>query len=74
VEDGGWVFLYGAYLRDRQFTSEADKRFDASLKERDASFGLRDPLDVDAVARQYGFRRVFTMGLPSNNMAYAWMR
>ncbi|ORY74602.1 hypothetical protein BCR37DRAFT_352559 [Protomyces lactucae-debilis] len=74
LTESGWVFLYGAYLRDGKFTSEGDEKFDASLRSRDPAFGLRDPVEVDKVAAQYGFKRVFEMDMPSNNKAFAWMR
>ncbi|CCG83037.1 protein of unknown function [Taphrina deformans PYCC 5710] len=73
LTEDGFVFLYGAYLsEDGTFASAADERFDASLKERDAAFGLRHPGDVDATARKYNFTRVVSKTMALNNRIFIW--
>lgn len=73
LRNGGFIMLYGAYLReDGTFASEGDRAFDADLRERDPAFGLRDPREVDVIAHKHGFSRTLTKEMALNNMLLIW--
>lgn len=73
LQPGGFLMLYGAYLlEDGSFASPSDEAFDRDLKTRDSSFGLRNPLKVDSIARQHGFHRISAQNMALNNKLYIW--
>lgn len=67
LSDQGLLILYGPYRIGGQHTAPSNASFDASLQERDPSWGVRD-LEVvcdEAAARGLAFRERFAM--PANN-------
>lgn len=73
LNGGGFILLYGAYLADDgSFTSPADETFNAVLKEKDSSFGLRLPSLVDASAKKYNFQRISAQTMALNNRLFIW--
>ena len=66
--------LYGPYNIDRQFTSDSNKRFDASLRARDARWGIRDLEDVAIAARARGFELEERVQMPANNQMVVFRR
>jgi hypothetical protein len=68
LADGAPLILYGPYLRGDVATAPSNLAFDASLKSRDARWGLRSVEDVTAAATARGldFDRVVEM--PANNL------
>ena len=71
---GGPLVLYGPYRFQGAFTSPSNEEFDASLRAKDPSWGVRDVDDLDALARGHGLRRVETIPLPANNHALVFRR
>lgn len=70
----GLFALYGPFNRDGQFTSESNKAFDASLRERDPQMGLRDDKALKSLARERGLRFTAEHAMPANNRLLIWQR
>lgn len=71
---GAPLILYGPYLRGDVATAPSNLEFDASLKSRDARWGLRSVEDVRAVAdvRGLAFERLVEM--PANNLVLVFRK
>jgi len=71
---GAPLFVYGPFMRDGLHTAPSNAAFDASLRARDAAWGVRDLTDVDGLARGHGFTLALTMAMPANNLSVVWRR
>ncbi len=71
---GGILFLYGPYRRHGQHTAPSNAEFDASLRERDPSWGVRDLEAVAAAATVAGFAAPLIEAMPANNFALIFQR
>jgi hypothetical protein len=71
--DGVFV-LYGPFRLDGQHTSESNERFDAGLKARDPSWGVRDAETVIALAAERGLRFIERVAMPANNQCLVFHR
>lgn len=66
---GAPLYLYGPYVvRDRP-TAPSNEAFDASLREQNPEWGLRNLDDVVAVGESHGFRFMETVDMPANNLS-----
>jgi len=65
------LFLYGPFLQPGLETAPSNVAFDASLRERNAEWGLRAIEDVIALARRNGFSREQVISMPANNLFIA---
>ncbi|MGE0736457.1 MAG: DUF938 domain-containing protein [Alphaproteobacteria bacterium] len=70
----GVLFLYGPYKRGGQHTAPSNEAFDASLRERNPAWGVRDLDDVTALAAGHGFTRVDVIDMPANNLSVVFRR
>jgi len=70
----GILFLYGPFKCDGVHTAPSNEAFDAWLKQRDASFGVRDLEAVDREARAQGFALRETVEMPANNKSLIFSR
>lgn len=68
------VILYGPYKVNREFVGENDPEFDLWLKEKDASFGIRDIADVEHEANKNGFKLEASYPMPANNFIQVFNR
>jgi cyclopropane fatty-acyl-phospholipid synthase-like methyltransferase len=66
---GGIVFLYGPYKRDGRHTAPSNEAFEAWLKERDPSFGVRDLYEVERAAQYSGLSLRQVIEMPANNFS-----
>jgi cyclopropane fatty-acyl-phospholipid synthase-like methyltransferase len=66
---GGTVFLYGPYKRGGRHTALSNATFEAWLKERDPSFGVRDLGEVECEAGHAGFSLRKVVEMPANNLS-----
>lgn len=71
---GGSLFLYGPFRFGGAFTASSNAEFDASLRARDARFGVRDLDDVSALATAHGFVRDRVLAMPANNHSIVFAR
>ena len=70
----GMMFTYGPYSIDGDFLTESNVAFDASLKERNPEWGIRDVNAIDKVAAASGFVRAETVRMPANNLSLVFHR
>ncbi|MCE3271119.1 MAG: hypothetical protein K0S57_1516 [Ramlibacter sp.] len=66
---GGVLVTYGPYFEDGVEPAPGNVAFDASLRARDASWGIRRREDVAAQARHAGLAFRERIAMPANNLA-----
>ena len=71
---GGIAFLYGPYRRGGKHTAPSNETFEAWLKERDPSFGVRDLGEVEREAARHGFSLRESVEMPANNLSLVFAR
>jgi SAM-dependent methyltransferase len=74
LRQGGVLFLYGPYKRDGRHTAPSNEAFDASLKSRDPSWGVRDVGDLERAAKTQGLELRETVEMPANNLALVFAK
>lgn len=74
IPPGGFLFLYGPYKCAGQHTAPSNAEFDASLRERDARWGVRDLEAVTAEAQAVGFAAPLVETMPANNLSLIFRR
>jgi cyclopropane fatty-acyl-phospholipid synthase-like methyltransferase len=74
LPDGGTFCLYGPFNFDGEFSSDSNARFDASLRQRKASMGIRDIRDLDRFAEGGGMSRVRLYAMPAMNHIAVWKK
>lgn len=71
---GAPLILYGPFRMGGEHTAPSNERFDASLRDRDPRWGVRD-LDVVAqAAREQGFTNERVVPMPANNLVVVFRR
>ena len=70
----GRLFLYGPFKRDGKHTALSNAVFDASLRERDPEWGVRDIADVEKLAAGVGLVLMETAEMPANNLILVFER
>ena len=63
----GRLAFYGPFAKDGTHTSESNATFDATLRAKDPSWGVRDMNDVAAAAVRAGLDLIDTVPMPANN-------
>ncbi len=71
---GGVLHIYGPFRVDGAFTSASNEAFDASLKQRNPLWGLRDLETVTEAARSSGFGHPVVRQMPANNFSLTFRR
>lgn len=74
LEPGGVLFLYGPYRRSGAHTAPSNEAFDASLRARDPSWGVRDLEAVTRAAEDAGLVSEEAVAMPANNFAVVFRR
>lgn len=69
---GGLLCLYGPFNFDGEFSSESNAEFDAALRQRNRTMGIRDIGELDEFARQADLGRVRLYAMPANNHLAVW--
>ena len=70
----GLLVTYGPYLEADVPTSPGNVAFDADLRSRDPSWGLRQLSAVEAEALDAGLQLQHRVAMPSNNLLLVWGR
>ena len=71
---GGVFCLYGPFNFDGEYSSESNAEFDASLRQRDPTMGIRDIRRLDEFAEHAGLSRVRIYAMPANNHIAVWVK
>ena len=70
----GILYLYGAYRRDGRHTAPSNANFDASLRARNATWGVRNLDDVVAEAALSDLALAEIVAMPANNLSVVFRR
>jgi SAM-dependent methyltransferase len=68
LRPGGLLLIYGPFIEDGVPTAEGNRAFDADLRQRDASWGLRRLPEVLAEAQACGLLLQQRVAMPANNL------
>ena len=74
LAEGGVLYLYGPYRREGRHTAPSNEAFDADLKARDPSWGVRDLEAVVAEAEHHGLALERVVEMPANNLSVVLRR
>jgi len=75
LDNGQPLVLYGPYKRGGEHTAPSNADFDASLKHRNAEWGVRDlDNEVTPLAERNGFRLEQVVEMPANNLTVVFRR
>jgi len=72
LKAGGYVFLYGPFNYQGQFTSESNARFNHWLKEQAPHRAIRDFEAVNQLANEQGLELIADNAMPANNRLLVW--
>ena len=64
--------LYGPFNVGGNYTSEGNRRFDASLRAQGGGMGIRDVEEIERLATANGFVVVNRYAMPANNLMICW--
>lgn len=71
---GAPLCTYGPYRFDGAFTAPSNQAFDASLRQRDPRWGVRDVAELSKLASQHGLALEETVEMPANNHVLLFRR
>lgn len=74
VRGGGTLVTYGPYRIGGEHTAPSNEAFDASLKSRDPSWGVRDLGELEGLAGSAGLALERRVEMPANNFTLVWRR
>lgn len=74
LPSGAPLYLYGPYRRSNMPLEPSNAAFDASLRRRDAAWGLRELDDVAALAAANGFASPSITSMPANNLSVVFRK
>jgi SAM-dependent methyltransferase len=70
----GVLYLYGPYKRDGHHTAPSNEAFDASLRRRNSTWGVRNLEDVAALGARTGFTLAEVVDMPANNHSLVFFK
>ena len=74
LPSGAPLVIYGPFMRDGAHTSASNAAFDASLRQRNPQWGLRELNQVAAIATKAGFKLDEVVSMPAHNLTLALRR
>ena len=74
LRPGGRLFLYGPFKRGGAHSAASNAAFDASLRQRDPEWGVRDIEALQELAAGAGLALIEIVEMPANNMILAFER
>jgi hypothetical protein len=74
LRSGAPLLLYGPFIEHDVATAESNLAFDASLRDRNPEWGLRDTAALDAIARTCGLSLTRRIAMPANNLLLVWRK
>jgi hypothetical protein len=72
LRQGGMLFLYGPFKRGGRHTADSNAAFDASLRQGNPEWGLRDVEAIEKLAGRAGLALVEIVEMPANNLTLVW--
>lgn len=72
--EGGILFLYGPYRRFGGHTAPSNEAFDADLRSRNPTWGVRDMEAIEVIARGHGFTLNEAVEMPANNFSVVFRK
>ena len=72
--NGGILFLYGPFKRGGKHTADSNVAFDASLRQGNPEWGVRDIDDVEKLADQAKLSLIDIAEMPANNLTIVLRR
>ncbi|MGB3297223.1 MAG: DUF938 domain-containing protein [Phormidesmis sp.] len=70
----GVLYLYGPYKRQGERTAPSNESFDAMLRDRNPSWGIRDLEAVVETASQHSLKLKQVIEMPANNFSVVFQR
>jgi SAM-dependent methyltransferase len=70
----GLLYLYGPFREAGRHTGAGNAAFDAELRAREPSWGIRDLDEITALASQHGFSSLERIAMPANNLSVVFRR
>jgi hypothetical protein len=70
----GMLFLYGPFKRGGRHTAPSNEAFDASLREGNPEWGVRDVETVEKLAEGVGLSLIEIADMPANNFTLVFRR
>jgi hypothetical protein len=70
----GLLLLYGPFREAGVDTGAGNAAFDADLRARDPSWGIRDLNEISDIAAQHGLAGPERIAMPANNLAVVFRR
>lgn len=74
LTQGGLLFLYGPFREGGVHTTASNAAFDADLRARDPSWGVRDLDEIATLGEQHGFMPPERIVMPANNLSVVLRR
>ena len=74
LHQGGMLFLYGPFRRGGKHTSDSNASFDASLRQRNPKWGVRDVEAVEKLADRAGLSLIEIAEMPAYNLTLVFSR
>jgi hypothetical protein len=74
LTQGRMLFLYGPFREAGVHTAGSNAAFDADLRARDPSWGIRDVDEIAALAIQHGLMPPERIPMPANNLSVVFRR
>ena len=71
---GAVLYLYGPFMEDGRHTAPSNAEFDASLRQRNRDWGVRDLGEVSALAGRHGLAFQERVAMPANNLSVIFRR
>lgn len=72
LKTGAPLILYGPYFEEDVEPAPSNIDFDASLKSRDPSWGIRQLADINALAEKNDFELIRRYAMPANNLTLVY--
>ena len=71
---GGFFVVYGPFKYDGQHTADSNQAFDIGLRQKARQMGIRDLVELDALARMAGMALRDDFEMPANNRVLVFER
>ncbi len=72
LDPGQYFMCYGPFNQNGEYTSDSNQRFDQMLRQRDPASGIRDLVDLKALADAAGMILIEQCPMPANNQVLVW--